>query len=30
LDESGTIIYKQQVPEIVDEPDYEAALQALK
>lgn len=30
LDESGTIIYKQQVPEIVDEPDYEAALQVLK
>jgi len=30
LDESGTIIYKQQVPEIIDEPDYEAALKALK
>ncbi len=29
LDETGTIVYKQQVPEIVDEPDYEAALKAL-
>jgi len=30
LDEEGTIIYTQQVPEIVDEPDYEAALEVLK
>jgi len=30
LDEEGTILYIQQVPEIVDEPDYEAALAALK
>ncbi len=30
LDEDGKVIHKQQVPEIVDEPDYEAALQALK
>ncbi len=30
LDEEGKVIYSQQVPEIVDEPDYEAALKALK
>ncbi len=30
VDETGTVIYNQQVPEIVDEPDYEAALKALK
>lgn len=30
LDEKSTIIYTQQVAEIVDEPDYAAALQALK
>ena len=30
LDEEGTVIYTQQVPEIVDEPDYEAALAVLK
>jgi len=30
LDENGLVIHKQQVPEIVDEPDYEAALQAIK
>ncbi len=30
LDEKGTVIYTQQVPEIVDEPDYEAALAVLK
>lgn len=29
-DEEGKIIYTQQVPEIVDEPDYDAALAALK
>lgn len=29
LDEGGTVVYTQQVPEIVDEPDYEAALAAL-
>ncbi|HAG15260.1 MAG TPA: thiol peroxidase [Bacteroidales bacterium] len=28
-DENGKIIYTQQVPEIVDEPDYEKALAAL-
>lgn len=30
LDEKGTVIYTQQVPEIVDEPDYEKVLNALK
>ena len=29
LDEKGDVTYTQQVPEIVDEPDYEAALKAL-
>ncbi len=29
LDEEGKVTYSQQVPEIVDEPDYEAALKAL-
>ena len=29
LDEDGKVVYTQQVPEIVDEPDYEAALNAL-
>ena len=29
LDEDGTVVYTQQVPEIVDEPDYEKALAAL-
>jgi thiol peroxidase len=28
-DEKGTILYTQQVPEIVDEPDYSAALAVL-
>ncbi|MFH0762155.1 MAG: thiol peroxidase [Bacteroidota bacterium] len=28
-DEKGTILYTQQVPEIVDEPDYNAALAVL-
>lgn len=30
IDETGKVVYKQQVAEIVDEPDYEAALTALK
>jgi len=30
LDEDGKIVYEQQVGEIGDEPDYEAALSALK
>ena len=30
LDETGKVIYTQQVPEIVDEPNYEDALNALK
>ncbi len=30
LDENGTVIYTQQVPEIVDEPDYDAALAVLR
>lgn len=30
LDEKGTVVYTQQVPEIVDEPDYEAALAVLR
>lgn len=30
LDESGTIIHTEQVAETVDEPNYEAALEALK
>ena len=29
LDEEGTVVYTQQVPEIVDEPNYEAALAVL-
>ncbi|WP_062058944.1 thiol peroxidase [Aquimarina longa] len=29
VDEQGEIIYKEQVPEIVQEPDYSAALKAL-
>lgn len=29
LDEEGTVLYTQQVPEIADEPDYDAALAAL-
>ncbi|GAA1736950.1 thiol peroxidase [Brachybacterium phenoliresistens] len=29
LDAEGTILYTQQVPEIADEPDYDAALAAL-
>ena len=30
LDENHKVIYTQQVPEIVDEPNYDAALAALK
>ncbi|HEY3370121.1 MAG TPA: thiol peroxidase [Prolixibacteraceae bacterium] len=30
LDENHQVIYTQQVPEIVDEPNYEAALEVLK
>lgn len=30
VDENGTVIHTNQVPETVDEPDYEAALNALK
>ena len=30
LDENHKVIYTQQVPEIVDEPDYDAALASLK
>lgn len=29
VDENGTVTYTQQVPEIVDEPNYEEALKAL-
>lgn len=30
LDEKGKVVYTQQVPEIVDEPDYKEVLEALK
>ena len=30
LDENHKVLYSQQVPEIVDEPDYDAALASLK
>jgi thioredoxin-dependent peroxiredoxin len=30
LDEQGKVIYKEQVPEIVNEPDYQSALDSLK
>lgn len=30
LDENGTVLYTEQVPNIPDEPNYEAALNALK
>lgn len=30
LDEEGTVVYTQQVPEIVDEPNYDEALSILK
>tara|TARA_R110002050_G_scaffold71771_6_gene154376 strand:- start:9115 stop:9618 length:504 start_codon:yes stop_codon:yes gene_type:complete len=29
LDEKGTVLYTEQVPEIVDEPNYKAALETL-
>jgi thiol peroxidase len=29
IDEEGKVLYTEQVPEIVDEPDYERALQSL-
>lgn len=29
VDESGTVLYSEQVPEIVDEPNYKAALESL-
>ena len=29
LDENGKVVYSEQVPEIVDEPNYKAALEAL-
>ncbi len=29
IDEKGVVIYSEQVPEIVDEPNYKAALEAL-
>jgi thiol peroxidase len=30
IDEKGKVVYTEQVPEIVDEPNYEKALNALK
>ena len=30
LNENGEVVYTEQVPEIVDEPNYEAAIEALK
>ena len=30
VDENGKVIYAQLVPEITEEPDYDAALSALK
>jgi len=30
IDEAGKVIYTEQVPEIVQEPDYDAALASLK
>ncbi|MBF0368941.1 MAG: thiol peroxidase [Magnetococcales bacterium] len=30
IDENGKVVYTQQVPEIVEEPDYEGAMNALK
>ena len=30
IDRSGTIVYKEIVPEVTDEPNYEAALEAIK
>ncbi len=30
IDRSGTVVYKEIVPEVTDEPNYEAALDAIK
>ncbi len=30
IDEEGKVVYTEQVPETIDEPNYEAALEALK
>ena len=30
VDRSGTVVYKEIVPVVTDEPDYEAALEAIK
>ena len=30
VDENGDVMYTEQVPETVDEPDYESALEALR
>ncbi len=30
IDRSGEVIYKEIVPEVTDEPDYEAAIEAIK
>ncbi len=30
VDRSGEVVYKEIVPEVTDEPDYEAALEAIK
>ena len=30
IDEEGKIVYEQLVPEVTDEPDYDAALKVLK
>jgi len=30
IDENGKIVYTEQVPEIAQDPNYEAALDALK
>ncbi len=30
IDRSGEVVYKEIVPEVTDEPDYEAALEAIK
>jgi len=29
LDENGTVLYAEQVPEIADEPNYDSALAAI-
>jgi len=30
IDENGVVVYTEQVPEIIDEPNYDAAIEALK